>query len=448
MRIALPLLLLLCFGPVLTARAEDRPAAPKGPALPRGAQAGIRKLVAGWLADLKAAGYEVREAARRNLRARGLEARDLLEAARDDPDPEVRRTVRAVLARAPGRTNEAPVSVKPGEFRGLGLITLHADDEALSSVLERLGKAIHGTLEPPEDLRSKKVNLDLARVPCFDAIHMLARLTKTRPQRPFDRAGKMMLVAADPAVVPGPRGAAGPMQMTLVEVAATRSFGTATLPHYALKLRLEWSPLVQVRQYDRPRVEVARDPDGKRYRGTAAMARNASYGVGSSVKQHLTTVYLEPAEADCALRLGALEVSVPMHLQHDPAWVELRDLTKAPTCLGTDGKVAKAGTDESVQFHSVEEVAGTRGQWVVDFTATLLVEAARRSLQAFLVEEDGTLRQVSVYGGRSIGADGTVRITARTWRGTRGKPRGLRVTWFRREEEGSLRFRLENIPLR
>ncbi len=447
MRLVLPVLLLVLL-PALPVRAEDGPAPAKPPVRPKAAQPDIHEQVSRWLEELRSEDFEVRETARRSLRARGLQARDVLEGAKDDADPEVRRTVRAILARAPAKPTLTAAQVTPGDFRGIGRLSLKAQDEPLQDILARVDEALGSRIEPPEALLQKALTLDLTDAPCYDVLAAIQKATLTRPQQPFDRSGRMLLVAADPRVKRAPRGAVGPMQITVLEVAATRAFGVETLPRYALKLRLEWAPFVQVGQYDRPTVEVARDPDGKRYRATAAMARNASYGVGTTVKHHTTTVHLEPAEVDCKQMLAALELSVQMRLQHDRVTVKLDDLSKTPCCLGPDGKPAKPGSNESVQFHSVAQAEGGRGQWVVDFTATLLDEKARRNLQAFLVEEDGSTRQVSVYGGRSIGADGTVRITARAYRGTRGKPKALRVSWFRREEQGSLRFRIEDIPLR
>lgn len=441
MRLLFAFLLLLL--PALSAHAEEE--VPKPP-LPKGAKAEIQAQVAGWLKDLRSESYQVREGARRMLLAKGLQARDLLEAAKDDPDPEVRRTVRAVLARAPAQA--AAVQVRPGNFRGIGRLTIHAKNEPLASVLQRVERVVGGRIEPPKALLVKAVTLDLVDKPCYDVIAALATLTATRVSQPFDRSGRMQLVEADGTWKPAPRGAAGPMQITLLEVAATRSFGLQAPPRYALKLRLEWAPFVQVQQYERPTVEVARDPDGKRFRPSPAMARTASYGVGTTVKHHTTTVHIEPAEAGCKEQLGALEVTVPMRLRHGLAAVEVNDLAQLPVCLGPDGKAAKPGTNESVQVHDISRAEGSRGQWVVDFTATLTDEGAQRTLEAFLIEPDGALRRVSVYGGRSIGADGTVRITARAYRGRAGRPKGLKVTWFRREEQGRLRFRLEDIPLR
>ncbi len=443
MRLLLVLALLLLA--VVPAWAGDPPPLPKGA---KGAEEELRAQVAAWLAELRSESFRVREAARRNLLARGLQARDLLEAAKDDPDPEVRRTVRAVLARAPARPTKAAAQVQPGDFRGIGRLTVKAQDERLADVVKRIDEAIGAQLELPEAQLEKPVTLSLTDAPCYDVIAALARATSTRPQQPFDRSGRMQLLATDGKIEPAPRAAAGPMQITVLEVAATRSFGVSTVPRYALKLRLEWAPFVQVQQYERPTIEVARDKDGKRFRATPAMSRGATYGVGSSTKHHTTTVHIEPAEAGCKEHLGALEVRVPMRLRYDLATVTLADIAAVPTCLGADGKSAKPGTNESVQIHSIAEAEGGRGQWVVDFTATLVDESAQKTLQAYLIEADGTLRRVSVYGGRSIGADGTVRITARAYRGTTGKPKGLQVTWFRRQEQGSLRFRLEDIPLR
>ena len=74
--------------------------------------------------------------------------------------------------------------------------------------------------------------------------------------------------------------------------------------------------------------------------------------------------------------------------------------------------------------------------------------ASLRDRLPHVVEKDGRASMLGVYGGRSRAADGTVRIRARAWRGNRGPPPAIRVSWHRREERGSLRFRLKDIPLR
>jgi len=433
-----PVFVILCLLAALPAHAEDEPA-PEAPA-------GVVAEVTAWVKELRSEDFEVREAARRNLLARGLEAREVLEAAQDDPDPEVRRTVRAVLARAPA-TN--PVDrVRPGDFRGIGRLTVQVKDRPLSEVVERLDEALCAHIEPPEAWLARPVTIDLVDTPCYDILAAIEALTSTRAQQPFDSAGRMLLVAHDGKVDAAPRAATGPMQLTVLEVAATRSFGVEAPPRYALKLQLEWAPFVQVQQYERPSIEVARDPTGKRFQPSAAMQGTASYGIGTSTKHHTTTVYLEPADTDCQERLGALELRVPMRLRYDVATVVFDDLDRLPVCRGPDGKPREPGTDESVQLHGVEQADAGRGPWVVDFTATLLAPGAQQTLEAFLVDADGALQRVGVYGGRSIAADGTMRITGRAYRGATGRPKGLRVGWFRREEEGTLRFRLEDVPLR
>lgn len=93
------LLGLLAFLPCGSLRADDE--APRTPEEKRA-------FVAKCLRELRSSAFDVREAARQGLEDHGADAPDLLEAARDDADPEVRRTVRMLLARMGGRSRWSP----------------------------------------------------------------------------------------------------------------------------------------------------------------------------------------------------------------------------------------------------------------------------------------------------------------------------------------------------
>ena len=435
------LALCLALGGTTPARGDDEPApAPV-------AESEVRGQVATWLKGLAVEDFEIREAAREGLQRLGLQARDLLEAAQDDPDPEVRRTVRAILAAAGGQP--APVRVaRPGDFAALGLVSLAMQAAPLTDVFAALGKPMAATFEVPEPIATGTTHLALEEVPCFDALDLLLRAHDLVLTRPFDMRGVGAISARPADYVRPPRAGFGPTQLSVVEVSATRAFGSPAPPRYALKLRLDWAPAVQVSQYDMPNIEVARDPAGKAYKPTADMSRRVSYGVGSSSKSHELTVHLEPGDPQAAPRLAVLELSLPVTLRHDLAVVDVELGGGLPRTLGPGGAPVADGTDGSIRVESLEEVAGSPGEWVVEIIATLQDDFAQRTLETFVLDPDGSVSRLGVYGGRSRSADGTLRLTARAYRGTRGKPKALRAVWYRREEQGTLRFRLEDIVLR
>ena len=432
--------LLLAGG--LPARAEDEPVPPK--ASPQE----IRAQVADWLRDLSADEFETREAARAGLRRLGLEARDLLEAAKDDEDPEVRRTVRAILATVDGRPTHS-AHVRPGDLVNLDLVTASVATSPLKKVLAALGAPYGARFElDDEALGERSASLDARRVPFFDALDGVLRAQGMHLARPFDASGEAGIAAVPEGFVRPPRAACGPTQVSVVAVSATRSFGASVPERYALTVRLDWTPSVQVTQYEMPTIEVARDPQGRAYKPTAAMNRRIAYGVGSTSRSNDLTLYVEPKEDGAAPHLAVLEFSLPLTLRRDAAGIDV-DLDRTLPCtVGKDGKDVAEGTDGSVRVESVNEVDGSHGQWVVEMTVTLKDDIAQRTLQTFVLEEGGKVSRLGVYGGRSRSADGTLRITARAYRGNRGRPKGLRVSWFRREEYGTLRYRLEDIPLR
>ena len=185
-----------------------------------------------------------------------------------------------------------------------------------------------------------------------------------------------------------------------------------------------------------PKIESARDPDGKAYQPTAAMNRTVNYGISTSRRHHAFTLHVSPTSQDAKPTLAVLEVRMAMTLRYDPIRVR----------FDAEGEYPKS--KDGVTLHGVEAVEGSKGQYVVDFSAKLPDDVADRSLVAHVVEKDGRASMLGVYGGRSRAADGTVRIRARAWRGNRGPPPAIRVSWHRREERGSLRFRLKDIPLR
>ena len=118
--------------------------------------ADLRAKVEQWLEDLQSDEFAVRETARGELRKHGTKARDLLEGARDHEDPEVRRTVRAILARVGSRPRPIPSArVADGSFDDVHRVTLDLKDVALEEALQQLGGRIGGRFKVPVSARSK-----------------------------------------------------------------------------------------------------------------------------------------------------------------------------------------------------------------------------------------------------------------------------------------------------
>lgn len=437
--------LLVCFSaPPL--RAEDEPAAPAVEDTP--ASGGVRARVAGWLKDLRDDAFRVRDAARAGLQREGLRARDLLEAAAEAEDPEVRRTVAAILARAPGVTRVRQGDVHPGDFDALGRVSLDLQGVPLREALASLGKRFGGRFRLPADLPGKPVTLQAEGVPCFTALASLMKLGGLQMPAPFDAQGAATLVLSSEDSPPVPRAFAGPLRVRVEEVTATRSFASKQGPRYVVRLRLDWAPFVQVYQHRTVRVEVARDPDGKPFVAGPGMRSTARHYVGTRAHSAMIEVQLVPGPEGCKPELGVLEISVPMTLRYDRARVVLDDTARIPVVLDISGKPAGPKQEESVSFLSLEPSGQGRGQWILEYAAHLKRDVARGTLEAHVREASGRLSQLYVAGGRSRESDGSVRITARAYRGTKGKPKSLVVSWYRREDPGEIRFRLQNIPLR
>lgn len=427
--------------------AEDDPSAP-APASARTGQDKVRARIATWLADLRDEAFRVREAARAGLEREGLQARDLLEAAAKSPDPEVRRTVAAILARLPSVAVVRQGDVHPGDFEALGRMSLDFEDVPLPDALAALGERLGGRFRLPSDLEQRTVTLHVKDVPCFAALAALLNSAGLRMPEPFDAQGTARLVPSQDDVTPAPQAFAGPLRIRVEAVMATRTFGPNQAVSYQVKLRLDWAPFVQLYSHRTARVEVARDPEGSPFLPASSMKRVGKRYVGMRAHSTVVDVHLVPGPEGCKPELGALEISVPMTLRYDRAQVVLADTARIPVVLAVSGEPVGPEQDESVSFLSLEPSGQGQGGWIAQYAARLKREVSRGTLQAYVREKGGRLTPLYVAGGRSLEADGLVRITARSYRATKGKPTALVVSWCRREDLGELRFRVENIPLR
>jgi hypothetical protein len=431
------LCLLLCLGTPLAA--EEPPAPLQGEAL--------RAQVARWIADLRSDSFGVREQARAGLERHGAEARDLLEAARDDEDAEVRRTVRDILERGAENETPAPVRVEAGQIARMARLDFEVHDVPLGEAFKRFGARIGARFEMPTPPSEARVTLVAKELAPFDVLERLLQAGDLVMAGPLDRAGVGVLRPRAGAPRP-PRAAVGPLQVDVIEVTSTRSLDARRQARHALKLRIQWIPLVQISQYQAPRIEVARDPDGNAFKSNAG-SRVTNHGVSNHARHAEVVVPLDPLSEDCGESLAVLEMVLPIvRLQHDQQAVALDDLARMPITLDRGGKRVEPGTENAVRFDALAESADRSGQWVADLSATLLSEVAQRTLQSWITTKDGRHLPLYVAGGRSRSADGTVRITARAYGIGDGDPAGVRVTWFAREEAGDVRIRLTDIPLR
>lgn len=431
--------LLLTFG--APARADEPTAPLAGEAL--------RAQVQRWIQDLHSGEFAVRESARDALRAHAREALDLLEAAQEDPDAEVRRTVRALLSHfvvGAGEASSAPVPA--GRLDLLGLLDLRLDDATLEAAFSTLGHLLGGRFDVPVAAREQRVSLEAVAEPAFQVLDRLLVLGNLRLGQPFDRSQVAKLEPAGDGPR-APRAAAGPLQVEVVSVTSTRSLDSSALPHYALELRVQWIPLVQVSQYQGPRVEVARDAAGHAFRTSRSSANAVTHGVSMNATHANVTLHIEPTGVECEESLAVLELVLPaVRMQHGPQHVSLDDTDRIPVCLGRDGTEVAPGTEGSVNFESLAQAEDARGPWVLDLSATLRADVAQRSVQALLLLPGERVEPLHVAGGRSRSSDGTIRLTARAHRSPIERPRALRVTWFQREEVGDLRLRIPDVPLR
>ncbi len=409
----------------------------------------IRGKVKQWLADLESDAFEVRETARTELRKHGNKARDLLEAAKDHADPEVRRTVRAILARV-GSTRPvvSNAQVVDGSFDNVHPVSLDLENVKLEDALKALGEQIGARFRTPPSARIKKVSVKAKDMPPYAVLRDLIKQGGVRMAAPFDRAGRTSLVLADDSPVP-PWTAAGPIMVEVLEVTSVRSLKAKTPTRYVLSMRMQWIPLVQIAQYRTPRVEKAVDAAGNRFVPGPHMARQVGYGVGTTRRYADLQVHVTPTSGKCGDALASIDLVLPItSFQHDVARVVLDDVGRIPICLDRAGKEADPGTNETVSFESLAESADRPGQWVADLAATLPSEVAQRTVQALLTQEDGRVHALYVAGGRSRSEDGTVRLTARVYGLGSSSPKSLHVAWFQRRDTGSIRVRLTDVPLR
>ncbi len=403
-----------------------------------------RERVAAWIADLRAEAYATREAARKALEAQGHLAPDLLQAHRDDPDPEVRRTVRLLLERM-GRavTAEAPPA---RDLQGVGVVRL-AGQGTLRALFAALADAQGAQIGLPEGIDDEaELTVESAETqPFFAALRSLGQRAGLVPAGAFDRSGRLEMIRGE--AEPRPWAAAGAMQVRVAEVTRTRVLPPRGSQRFAVGLDLEWSPAVQLVSWTTPEEIEASDPDGRPFLAGAAMRSRTTHGVSSNATRARLQIHLEPASEDVRSELAVLAFELPLRIRHQPRELRFSADGELPRTASVEEALgADEANGERIVLEALEPPEAERGPWTVRLTAHLRGAIAQRSLDVRLERADGTL-QPAYAGSRFPSADGRLELTARAYGMGVEAPVALRVRWFAAEERGVLSFRLTDVPL-
>jgi hypothetical protein len=427
-------------GPV---RAGDPPKAPAPLPL-------AREEVDRLLSELASDRYEVREAARRKLQAVAASVRDLLAARRDDPDPEVRRTVRALLASL-GEDEASPPARPSEDARQVGLVTLSGRG-TLRDVLHAMDLVERGRVRVPDAAAETRVVVAADARPYFEVLDAVLAQAGLDLEDSFDEAGQASAVARQgpPTVAPA---CVGPFRLEVGSVTATKSLRPAGGTRFTVQLRLLWSPSVHLVSYGLPVVAAATDAAGVPFRVVpndanvvGAPAIGGPRGLGLYRRPDLV-VTLEPPAGSTTDLLASLVVRMPLLLRHGLVEAEFPEPTKGPW------PVVREGSDRAKRPWKAtltafgpepEQAAWTRAAAAV----ALPVGVPQDGMHALLEAADGTLRPMWA-GTRIQASDGSV---SGSWRVALGKvaaaPAALRIVWYERDQHLPFEFALRDVPLR
>ncbi len=376
----------------------------------------------------------------------GGRARDLLEAAADDPDPEVRGAVRVVLE----RLDPKPVAVGPAgpliDLSAIGLVTLEARGP-IWGVFRRLGQVQEGLYALPPAAREKEAEVHVEGEPIFRVVDLIAAGVGLDGSAPYDPGGTLTLREPREGQEPVPTVSLGPLRGRIVRVTTVRTLGGTTPRTHSLALQLQWAPAIQVVSLEGPRVESAEDEKGNAFRSPPGGP--VSYGLSPASTSIELTVGLQPAPAAAPTgeRLAHVDLVAPMRVRTGRASVDFRrgkeeSQTIPVTAAQTGGK-----TGGEVVLRRMESPEAPGGTWLVEVRATLDAEAARESVRASLLAGDGSVGALGLTT-RSVSADGTVELVGRGRLASGTSPTGVRVSWFTQEGRAEPRLRFEDVPLR
>jgi hypothetical protein len=438
--------LALIGGSLLLAVPPRLPADPPATA-PAVAPDDVARQVRGWVKELASERYEVREKAREALERHGRQAPDVLKEFQDDPDPEIRRSVRDLLARG-GKLVEA-VPAEASDLKQVGRVTLRAEAEPLGRVLEALDEGFAVRVRVPEAARERPVTLALEGAACFEALERLAEAVDLAAPGPFDADGMLAFEPRQAGLVAAPAGSAGPVRVRATRVEASRPLGATGPTLHGLTLEVQVAPCVQLVSYRAPRVSSALDAEGRRWKPAGANDGQATYGVGGEARRVETRVLLERADAEADERLDRLELVLDLRLRHERRAVVFTGFEGLPRTLDLAGQPSEAGRRGSVTLERLAAAEGRSDAWTVEIACVLDGAPARASVEAWLELADGARRRLWISGGRSsASADGRLRLVGRVFGAGASPPRAVHVVWFERESMGELPVVLRDVPLR
>jgi hypothetical protein len=431
-------LALLALGAGLASGSPEDPAAEADAA----AQA-LERTVERLLADLASDDFAVREKARERLEGLAPSAHAILLRRKDDPDPEVRRTVRGLL-----ESTTAPQAPGPAaDLSGVGVVTFAATG-TLEEVLAKWESVAGGRLRLPASAAGVRVSVDATRRPYFEALDGLLAQAKVETADGFDDAGSGRAVARG-GTSPSPRAYWGAFRLDVDQVHAIRDFKDAGRMKYALALRAMWSPHVEVVHYAQPTVLAAVDAAGKAWRATDPAVAVHHGAAGGRRTWNELRVGLEPPEGPIAKALAEVRVAMRFRVRHarqeirfeDPAGMALPATRTAPS--GGDGPGEVKATLES--FGPDPDAHG----WsVAGLSVRLPAGVPPERLAVSLDAAGGDPRTMHDRADRVMGSDGVLKLTVRA-PGSReeANPRAVRVSWFAREGEATVPFVVKGIAL-
>lgn len=402
---------------------------------------GLAREVDRLLGQLASDDYAVRETARTRLAAVARDARSLLVARRDDPDPEVRRTVASLLA---SLGEPEPPPVPTGVLGNLGRVTFRAEG-TLAEVLARWTAEIGGRVTVPADAAATPVKVAVEDVPYFRALDAVLAAARLDVPDGFDEAGNAVATPRAAGSAAPASAASGPFRLDVTSVAVERTFRPRERREPTVRLRLSWSPAVHVTSLSSPKVVRAVDAAGTVLNG---VPMQTMYGVGRQ-RSAQPEVRLAAVEGPLADRLEALDLRVELRVRSGAEGVTFEDLrTTALPAVRTGAGTASAPATK-VTLTSFGPDPDHAGYVVADLTAALARGVPPDSVVVMLETPGEGVRPLYDLSNRIAASDGTVRIRVRT-PGALAEPGGriLRVVWYTKEEELAVPFSLLDVPLR
>jgi len=398
------------------------------------------------LAEVASDDYAVREAARGKLALLARSAKARLLARKDDPDPEIRRTVAALLATVDGG---AEASLPLAELGELGLVTLAASG-TLREVLARYEAMTGARVRVPPTHLEARAKVDVASMPSFSTLDAILDPHDLEVPDGFDEAGQGSASSRSGKASP-PAAVAGPFRCEVESISTTKMLRGGGRPRYVLGLRLAWTPAVQVTAYTQPTAPAAVDDTGATL--TSVDAGNTTFGIGGSRRMTTITVTLEAPGTSGVERLASLEVRLRLRIRHgrqthrfdDLSAEHLPSVASVASPPGTTG----AGATTRLTLESFAPDPDRRG-WVLGSLSTVLAPGiAPEGLSAALETSEGVLRPMFDHASRIAGANGVVKLSLRAvGSGGDAGPKAIVAAWYTRDEEIPVTLVLRGIPLR